>query len=212
MGASSLQAVDYPSFPFCYRGKVLDNADPEMKGRIKVQVYPMFSDLVAADIDWSQAARPAFPLGSGAGTGFGNFMVPEIGSFVFVFFEAGDFNQCVYFAEAATATMGLPTERTTNYPKMKVWKTASGVTISVNDQTKEITITQGVTGGKIVITADGKFKMGNATGDVISALKQLVDDLVSYYQLGTSGNVLYNPAFAVDLVVIQTLLAALKGA
>ncbi|MHA1690370.1 MAG: hypothetical protein ACTSU7_01905 [Candidatus Heimdallarchaeaceae archaeon] len=133
-----------------YRAKVLatDVLEEEHLGRIKVEVYPMLIgidsardfpgiDGIATDqLPW---AVPAMPLSSGAGEeseatgGFGSFIVPEVGSFVWVFFEAGDVYQPVYFAEAQTAEAGLPIERLTNYPYTKVWRTSGGIVITIND-------------------------------------------------------------------------------
>lgn len=121
-----------------YRGKILDNNDPSQLGRCRIQIYPMFSEIsVAADLPW---ATPAMSLFEGAGTGIGSFCVPDIDTFVFCFFEEGDIYQPVYFAEAQTAGKGLPTERTTNYPNRKVFKTSSGIVIYIDDTAKVVKI------------------------------------------------------------------------
>ena len=133
-----------------YRGKVLstdvnevDSAGAAVNlGRIKCEVYPMLIGITTAqDLDGVNGietallpwAVPAMPLFSGAGVGYGSFSVPEVGSFVWVFFEGGDVYQPVYFAEAATKTHGLPSERATDYPYTKVWRTARGIVITIND-------------------------------------------------------------------------------
>jgi hypothetical protein len=120
-----------------YRGKVIDNNDASKYGRVKVQVYPYFSDIEAAALPW---AKPAFPLSSGSGSGTGSFALPDNDSYVFVFFEMGDPYQPVYFAEAADAVHGLPSERTTNYPKRRVIKTAAGFVIYVDDTAKDLKV------------------------------------------------------------------------
>lgn len=133
-----------------YRAKVLSNADSEMLGRIKAEVYPMLIGKVSAqslegitgiDISLLPWVVPAMPISSGAGSGCGSFAVPGIGSFVFVFFEAGDINQPVYFAEAQTKTLGLPGSRVTSYPNRKVVETAGGVKIILDDATGQVIIT-----------------------------------------------------------------------
>jgi hypothetical protein len=118
-------------FPFKYRAKVLDNTDSENLGRIKAQVYPMFAKITdATTLPW---AVPEFPLGSGAGNGYGVFSVPEIGSWVWVFFEMGDIYQPVYGGAAPTRLSGLPDDRTTNYPSTKVYRTKNGIQVTIND-------------------------------------------------------------------------------
>lgn len=131
-----------------YRGKVLstDAEEEEKLGRIKVEVYPMLlgedtaRNLEGVDgisIDLLPWATPAMPLFSGAGDGYGSFIIPEVDSFVFVFFEGGDVYQPVYFAEAQTAEYGLPSERMSEedspYPYMKVWKSSGGIVVTIND-------------------------------------------------------------------------------
>ena len=52
----------------------------------------------------------------------GTFAVPDVGTQVWVFFEAGDIYQPVYFAACPNKLKGQPTEKATNYPNTKVWK------------------------------------------------------------------------------------------
>jgi len=118
-----------------YRGFVLDNLDPKKLGRIKVNIHGVFDRIPSQHLPW---ATPAEPIFSGAGLGYGNFNVPEVGSYVFCFFEANDLYQPVYFAEALDGVHGLPVERTTNYPYRKVQKTKNGIVIIIDDSAKEI--------------------------------------------------------------------------
>lgn len=127
-----------------YRGKVLDNNDPLKRGRVKIEVYPYLvsketvkqNNLVGFDgintsvLPW---ATPAFGLFAGAGLNQGCFCVPDIDSFVFVFFENGDIYSPTYFAEAQTAAYGIPVETDEDYPYKKVWKTKNDIVISIND-------------------------------------------------------------------------------
>lgn len=138
---------DTTRFDGMYRGEVLDNADSSKLGRLKVQIFGVFDDIETEDLPW---AVPAYPIFSGSGVGYGHFAVPEIGSFVWCFFEAGDLNTPVYFAEAADGVHGLPTERTTNYPSTKVLKTKNGIVVSINDKSgsQEIKVTH--PGGAII--------------------------------------------------------------
>lgn len=143
-------------FPGIYRGKVLDNNDPRQLGRIKIQVYPMFTDI--SDPVLLPWAVPAYSIWEGSGNGIGYFAVPDVNTFVFVFFEQGDVYQPVYFAEAPTAGMGLPTDRTTNYPNRKVLKTNSGITIIVDDTAKHVRVNH-PTGTYVLIDTTGKVQV-----------------------------------------------------
>ena len=70
-----------PRYYGIYRGTVVNNVDPLQTGRI-MAIVPDVSGVVPTT--W---AMPCVPL---AGKQMGTFMVPQIGSGVFVQFEAGD--------------------------------------------------------------------------------------------------------------------------
>jgi hypothetical protein len=87
--------VDYTQF---YRGIVVDNLDPEYKGRVKVripQIYGTSSStdnfLATSNIPWANCAI------SPAGNDSGTFLPPNIGDTVFVTFESGNPNSPIYF-------------------------------------------------------------------------------------------------------------------
>jgi hypothetical protein len=168
-----------------YKAKVLaTDAEEELKlGRIKVEVYPMLIGKVTAirlnktdkiDVEGIEIAdlpwcKPACPLSIGSGDGIGSFAVPDVGTFVYVFFEAGDIYQPVYFAEAPTATLGLPAARLTNYPERRVIKFKK-IEIIVDDEAGTVKITTDndvniIAGDDVNITASGHVSV-NATGNV----------------------------------------------
>jgi hypothetical protein len=94
---------DNIELPFVYRGIVEDIDDPEKAGRVRIRVFGVHSDNIAyvqtKHLPW---AVPATSIGlTGGGLrNIGSYKVPEIGSHVYIFFEAGDHNFPVYFAAA----------------------------------------------------------------------------------------------------------------
>jgi len=64
-----------------YRGTVINNIDPEMRGRIQA-IVPAVSNVIPTS--W---AMPCVPI---AGKQEGIYVVPQIGSGVWIEFEAGD--------------------------------------------------------------------------------------------------------------------------
>ena len=145
-----------------YRGIVVNNVDPDSRGQVQVNVYGVFDGLATADLPW---AKPAMPIGRGAGAGYGYFAVPEIGTHIWCFFEEGDLYQPVFFAEASDGTHGLPTERTTNYPGRVVWKTKAGIVIYIDDTDKELKITH-PEGTTLVIDGSGNVTL-TSVGNII---------------------------------------------
>lgn len=153
-----------------YRGKVLDNLDPDELGRLKIQVLGVFDEIESEDIPW---AIPAYPIFSGSGDGYGYFAIPEIDSFVWVFFEVGNIYQPVYFAEAPSAIHGIPSEAATNYPYTKVWKTKKGFVVYYDEEDDELkishpsgTIIQINGGGNINISSVGEINIGGSSVNI----------------------------------------------
>ena len=70
-----------------YRGSVTDNVDPDGIGRI-LALVPSVMD--QTEVGW---ALPAFPF---AGDGHGQVMLPEIGSLVWIEFEAGNLDYPIW--------------------------------------------------------------------------------------------------------------------
>ena len=138
-----------------YRGEVMDNQDPKQSGRIKLSIHGVLQGIDTASLPWAIAASPTFV---GAGSGSGRFMVPDIGTIMWCFFEEGDHNQPVYFAEAPDCVHGLPEERTTNYPKRRVLKTSAGVVIYIDDETTDVRVNH-PSGTFVEIDKDGHVRI-----------------------------------------------------
>lgn len=68
-------------------GEVVDIADPNKIGRIKIRVFGKFDDLEVEDIPW---AYPNTVFTSGGTSGGGFFSVPKLGSIVAVSFDNGN--------------------------------------------------------------------------------------------------------------------------
>ncbi|MEL6763591.1 MAG: phage baseplate assembly protein V [Cyanobacteria bacterium J06607_6] len=73
-----------------YAGTVLQNIDPEQRGRIQVSVPDALS-LVPSS--W---AEPCIPLAGPTGTPMGSYFVPPIGTSVWVEFEKGDIERPIW--------------------------------------------------------------------------------------------------------------------
>lgn len=157
-------------FPGIYRAQVLDNTDPLKRGRVRARVFGVFTSEIPTEmLPW---AAPAQSIFSGSGTGYGHLSVPEVNSFIFVFFESGDVYQPVYFAEAVDGVHGVPSESSTNYPSRKTLKTKNGVVIYVDDADKEV---------KVVLPSGTHVKVGDEI--------EVLHVTGAYLKIDTSGNI-----------------------
>jgi len=85
-----------------YRGTVFNNLDPERRGRLMLTV-PDVLGLVPSS--W---AEPSLPLAGPTGPPMGMFVVPPIGTGVWVEFESGDPNKPVWVGCRLGAESDVP--------------------------------------------------------------------------------------------------------
>jgi len=103
-----------------YRGKVENNIDPLLLGRVQVSVAAVLGD---GRLSW---AMPCAPY---AGPGVGLFTIPPVGANIWVEFEGGDpdypiWSGCFWGLGEVPAQPAIP--------QMKVFKT-DGITLTLND-------------------------------------------------------------------------------
>ncbi len=137
-----------------YRGRAAETADPLNRGRIKAIVPEVLGSVTSG---W---CTPCVPY-AGADTGW--FVIPEVGDGVWIEFEAGDPSRPIWSGswfgdgDAPNDPDGSPAT-----PQTKIYKSATGLTIDLDDAAHEIKIsdgsgsniiTIGVDAGKIVIQA-----------------------------------------------------------
>jgi uncharacterized protein involved in type VI secretion and phage assembly len=114
-----------------YRGVVVDNADPEQLGRLKVRVPSVLRD---ATTSW---ASPCAPYGGLAEQGL--FLIPDVGAEVWVEFEEGNLDLPIWVGTFWSKRGGTPTtpaearQMEGNDPKRRVLKTTSGHVIELCD-------------------------------------------------------------------------------
>jgi uncharacterized protein involved in type VI secretion and phage assembly len=138
-----------------YRGKVSDNRDPLMLGRIRAHVPAVFGE---EKTGW---ALPCSPYG---GKGVGFFFIPPIGANVWIEFENGNPDYPIWvgcFWDTGEAPK-MPA-----LPNVKVIKTDS-ITITINDMPGgkggEVTI-ETATGLKIAMTIS-EIELSNRSANV----------------------------------------------
>lgn len=108
--------TDYTQF---YRGIVVENLDPEAKGRIKVripQIYGIDKNTTyfvnTQSIPWAECAIQ--PAGNDSGT----FLPPNLGDTVYVTFESGNPEAPIYFGGIYTARKDDTSEKYTGSAKL----------------------------------------------------------------------------------------------
>ena len=90
-----------------YRARVENNVDPYRIGRVQVRV-PMIHGLADSGGMPVEGLPWASMCAMGAGFGYGSFVVPEVGEYVFVMFEDGDEEKPVYLGSSYGIGTTLP--------------------------------------------------------------------------------------------------------
>lgn len=140
-------------------GTVIDLADPEKVGRVKLQL-PQYAD---QQTDWARVATPM------AGKDRGFFFQPEVGDEVLVVFENGDPRRA-YVVGGLWGKVDTPPDRDGNDPQnnWRLIKSRSGHLVKLNDtqgsETIEIIDKSG--NHKIVIDSNGKIEIVCSVGDL----------------------------------------------
>lgn len=175
-----------------YRGTVVDNDDPTSRGRLQVAVPAVLGEVNV----W---AMPCVPY---AGDGTGNYMMPEVGSGVWVEFERGDPSYPIwvggFWADGELPENEQGSQAT---PPLKIIRSEQGLMVTMDDQGQEITLSDEngnnmlkieVTRGQVTIQGTAKVVVEapqielveNATHPVVfgDQLLQYLNQLVQIYQ------------------------------
>lgn len=94
-----------------YKGLVEDNADPKKLGRVKVRIPSIWGNpdqIPTACLPWASVLSP------NAGADSGTFIVPEIGSTVYVRFENNDHDLPIVLGSVYTTDRTLPVRQAIN--------------------------------------------------------------------------------------------------
>jgi phage protein D/phage baseplate assembly protein gpV len=128
-------------------GKVTNNVDPEMRGRVKL-MFPWFAD--DYESDWSRCATPM------AGSQVGMYFLPDIGDEVLVSFDHGNFNSPIVVGSLwnGIARPPLLTPDPKNFKR--IIKTNAGNTVTLDDTpvTGKIEI-KNASGASVTLNANG---------------------------------------------------------
>jgi uncharacterized protein involved in type VI secretion and phage assembly len=140
-----------------YRGVVTSNDDPDNLGRVKARVRRLFGE---EETGW---ALPAFPYGGKREQGF--FVVPDVGSSIWVEFEEGYLSHPIW-SGVWYGSGELPESAS---PAKKVLKTKSGHKLVLDDDGGSIEITDSNDNSVMMDSGTIRIKAGSAVKIVVEA-------------------------------------------
>lgn len=141
-----------------YRGFVVDNADPEKRGRLRLSVPAVLGEDV--ETSW---ALPCMPFGGLADQGL--FLVPEVDSQVWVEFEGGDLSHPIWVGTFWQQESDTPTEAAKDEPTTRLIKTPSGHLLQFDDEAgEERFFLSHPAGAQMEIDSNGTIALTDAGG------------------------------------------------
>lgn len=221
-----------------YRAIIEDNDDPENMGRVKARIMGIHSQnktksktdgIPTDELPWIEQANGLF--GGFGDSGAGISAVPEINSWIWIFFEQGDFARPIYFA---TITAKNDRDSTADKDDITIINSKSGHKITINDKEGEekieiksksghtillddnnenfqftgngdVTITN-ANGDKIVINADGGIDIQAKDGGSIekTVLGESLKTFIQNTIINTYNSHLHNNLYVMPLIPIAT--------
>jgi hypothetical protein len=153
-----------------YRATVINNIDPEMRGRLMLMI-PDVSSVIPST--WAEAC---VPLAGPTGPPMGVYMVPPIGAGVWVEFENGDPNYPVWVGCRWGAPSDIPPLAYTGLPGLPniVLQSFTQNQIVISDNPLIGITIMSSTGASIIINKVGII-IQNGQGAVISMVGPMVD-------------------------------------
>lgn len=144
-----------------YRGLVADNNDPTQRGRLQVTVNAVMGE----EAVW---AMPCLPY---SGDGMGTYLMPEIGTGVWVEFEAGDPSYPVWTGCFWGDGQAPKNERNqTASPTLKVIRSQAGLMVTMDDSGQVISVSDEDGSNLLTIEVQrGQITIKGATKAVVEA-------------------------------------------
>jgi len=147
------------NYPGVYRATVLTNTDPELRGRLMLAIPDVLS------FSPSTWAEPCTPLAGPTGPPMGVYMVPPIGTGVWVMFEQGDANRPVW--------IGCRFDITANVPPLALAGNPADPNICIQSLLQHMVMISDlpptpITGGIILKSTTGAMIVVNDSGIYIS--------------------------------------------
>lgn len=112
-----------------FRGIVVDNKDPQKRGRLKLHIPSVLGD---QETDW---AIPCLPYGGFSKQGM--FFVPEVDAQVWVEFEEGDIHRPIWVGTFWQQQDDVPDEASKDEPTTRMLKTNAGHILQFDDKQGE---------------------------------------------------------------------------
>jgi uncharacterized protein involved in type VI secretion and phage assembly len=109
-----------------FRAVVVDNQDPQKRGRLKLRVPSVLAD---QETDW---ALPCMPFGGGAAYGW--FAIPEVDAQVWVEFEEGDITKPIWVGTFWQQADQVPEPAQLDEPTTRLFQTPAGHLLQFDDE------------------------------------------------------------------------------
>lgn len=198
-----------------YRAFVVDNVDPQQRGRLKLIVPTVLGQ---QDTGW---ALPCLPFGGLANQGL--FMIPQVDAQVWVEFEEGNLDHPIWVGVFWQQSGDIPEEAAAQAePTTRIIRTPSGHVLQFDDAEGDEQIRLAhPQGAELTIDPDGTVKTSDASGNtlVLNARDNqisLEDANGNHLQMDASGTTIEDSsgnkiAMAASGITVEGTQVVIKG-
>ena len=164
-----------------FPAKVIDNKDPELKGKVQIRIDHLFEGVRDSDLPW---AYPMININGGSAT-YGTGFIPEKDSLIWVAIENMDLLDPIFYISAFMwddlsssifqqfeSVHGLKIGLSSQYPDVKFIRLKNGVTVGLSSSstTPEIFVYH-PTGSSLKFAKDGSIKVKDSLNTVSIVIK-----------------------------------------
>jgi len=143
-----------------YRASVVDNQDPQKRGRLKLRIPSVLAD---QDSDW---ALPCLPYGGLKSQGM--FFIPDIDAQLWVEFEEGDISRPIWVGSFWQQQDDVPEDASKDEPTTRMIQTSSGHILQFDDESGEEQFRlYHPADAEMIIDKQGSITLTDASGAVL---------------------------------------------
>lgn len=143
-----------------YRGVVVDNNDPQKRGRLRLKIPSVLNE---QESDW---ALPCMPFGGA--TNYGLFLIPNKDAQMWVEFEEGDIDRPIWTGTFWQQESDVPQDASKDEPTTRLLHTPGGHIFQFDDEEGEKKFRlYHPADAEMIIDKNGTFSMTDASGAVL---------------------------------------------
>lgn len=202
--------LDYNGSQIFFKGVIEDNDDPLLYGRVRVRVMGVHTenktDVPTSTLPWATISR-SLDYG-GLQNGYGLSSIPQVGTWVFLFFDLGEYDKPVIIGAIAGKDNGN-FSLDSNYKTTHKIKTPANHIIEINDGTSEMKILHS-NGCELLLSNEGITMTSSNTTNIIT-LNDMETNTLGTVNHNSSGSTSITSGASANISAATTINISASG-